>query len=228
MRGLLDGFPAAFGAGGDGFAEVEAFLGAEADVDGLPDEVGDHGLDGGDGRFLHRFDDGLHQRVFERVEDASYGEAGDLGGGHAGCGGQAEGDDGGGGRCGDLDGQGDELDDDRVLGELHQVGSRFEGVCDDVGGFGGVGEVAVRAVGELLVVRGELLDGLARVVRDHRPGTGVRPYAQLLDVVTERPPQLGGISEQVLVRRRPVVAEHLQNPLELIRQHHRHSAPHPR
>ncbi|WP_185124218.1 hypothetical protein [Streptomyces sp. TLI_185] len=229
LRGLLDGVPGAVGAGLDGRAEVVALLGAEADVHRLADQVGDDRLDHRDRGLLHRLDDRVEQRLLELVEEAAHDQPGDLGRPQRADFGEAEGEGRGGLGGGDLDGQGDQLGDHRPLRELDDVGAGLHHVRDEVGGLGGVAQVAVAASAvELLVGLGERVDRLAGVVRDHLAGAEVRRGVQLGDVVAELPPQLGRVLELVLVRRRPVVAEHLENPLELVRQHHRHSRKHPR
>ncbi|MFF3516229.1 hypothetical protein [Streptomyces sp. NPDC002573] len=226
LGGLLDGLPAGVLAGLHGLAEVVALLCAEADVHRLPDEVGDDRLDGRDGGFLQRLDDRLHERLFELVEEAAHDQPGYLRGAERTGLGQTEGEGRGGLGGGDLEGQGDQLGDHRPFGEFDDVRAGFQHVCDGVGGLGRVREVAVGAVAavELGVGLGERVDRLAGVVGHHGPGTGVRRGVQVGDVVAELPPQGGALPELVLVRRRPAVAEHLENPFELVRQHHRHSA----
>ncbi|MFE2316832.1 hypothetical protein ACFXC8_27485 [Streptomyces sp. NPDC059441] len=230
LRGLLDGIPGAVFAGLDGRGEVVALLGAEADVHRLPDQVGDDRLDRGDGGFLHRLDDRLQDGFLELVEEAAHDQPGGLGRTQRADLGQAEGEGRGGLGGEDLDGQGDQLGDHRPFGELDEVGAGLQHVRDDVGGLGGVGEVAVGAASavELGVGLGERVDRVAGVVGGHLAGAGVRRLVQRGDVVAELPPQGGGVSELVLVCRRPVVAEHLENPFEFVRQHHRHSGKHPR
>ncbi|MCF1511550.1 hypothetical protein [Streptomyces glomeratus] len=229
LRGLLDGIPAGVLTGLDGLAEVVALLGAEADVHRLPDEVGDDRLDGRDGGFLHRLDDRFHQRLFELVEEAAHDQSSGLGGTERADLRQAEGEGRGGLGGGDLEGQGDQLGDHRPFGEYDEVGAGLHHVCDGVGGLCRIREVAVRAVAavELGVGLGELVDRLTGVVGHHRPGAGVRRGMQLRDVVAELPPERCGVPELVLVCSRPAIAEHLENPFELVRQHHRHSTPTP-
>ncbi|WP_330356492.1 hypothetical protein [Streptomyces chartreusis] len=225
LRGLLQGVQARLATGLDGGADVVALLGAEADVHGLPDEVGDDRLDRGDRRLLHRLDDRLHQRLLQLVEEAAHDQPCDLGGAETGDLGQTEGEGRGGMRGHDLDGQGDQLRDHRPLGEFHQVGAGLHHVRDDEGGLCRVLEVAVASAAvELLVRLGELVDRLAGVVRQDLPGAGVGRGVQAVDLLAELPPQRGRVSELVLVSRGPPVAQHLENPLELIRQHHRHSS----
>ncbi|MEU9049513.1 hypothetical protein AB0D37_03755 [Streptomyces sp. NPDC048384] len=229
LRALLQGLKARRATGLHGGADVVALLGAEADVHRLADEVGDDRLDRRDRRLFHGLDECLEQRLFELVEDTAHEEAGRLGGAHSRYRGQTEGERRGGGRGGDLDGQGDQLGDHRPLGELDEVGAGLHHVRDEEGGLGGVTEVAVAAPAvELLVRLRELVDRLAGVVGGHRAGAGVGLGVQVGDVLTELAPQVGRVSELVLVRRRPVVAQHLENPLEFVRQHHRHSSKHPR
>ncbi|MFJ9589887.1 hypothetical protein ACIRSD_40050 [Streptomyces acidicola] len=225
LRGLLDGLPAALGPGLDGLAEVVALLGTEADVHRLANQVGDDGLDRRDGRLLHRLDDRLHEGVLELVEEAAHDQPGGLRGAECAELGEAKGERSGDLGGGDLNGQGDQLGDHRPFGELDDVGAGLHHVRDDVRRLRRVPEVAVGAVAavELGVGLGERVDRLAAVVRGHVPGGGVRRLVKSDDVIAELPPQLRGISQLVLVRCRPVVAEHLENPLELVRQHHRHS-----
>ncbi|MEU1854153.1 hypothetical protein ABZ499_34075 [Streptomyces sp. NPDC019990] len=225
LRALPEGVEACLAAGLHGGADVVALLGAEADVHGLPDEVADHRFDRGDRGLLHRLDEGLDHGLLEFVENAPDDQAGGLGGGQARCRGQAEGDGCGGRGGGDLDGQGDQLGDHGPLGELDEVGAGLQDVRDEERGLGGVAEVAVLAAStvELLVRLDELVDRLTGVVSRHRAGAAVGLGVQLGDLLAELPPHDGAIPELVLVRRRPLVAQHLENPLELVRQHHRHS-----
>ncbi|MFE6625044.1 hypothetical protein [Streptomyces sp. NPDC057740] len=168
--------------------------------------------------------------MFELVEEASDDEAGGLGGAHPCYRGQTEGEGRGGCGGGDLDGQGDELGDDRPLGELDEVGAGLQHVRDEERGVGGIAEVAVVAAAtvELLVGLGELVYRLTGVVRGDLAGGAVRRGVELVDLLAELPPHGRTVSELVLVRRGPLVAQHLEDPLELVRQHHRHSRKHPR
>ncbi|WP_147304370.1 hypothetical protein [Streptomyces sp. M7] len=230
LRALLERVESRRATGLEGGADVVALLSAEADVHRLADEVGDDGLDRGDRGFLHRLDDRLEQGLFQLVEEATDDEPGDLGGAETGDLGQAEGERGGGVRGDDLDCQGDQLGDDRPLGELDEVGAGLQHVCDEERGLGGVAEVTVASATavELLVRLDELVDRLTGVVRGDLAGGAVRRAVQLGDLLTELPPHLGTVPELVLVRRGPSVAQHLENPLEFVRQHHRHSRKHPR
>ncbi|MFE7894210.1 hypothetical protein [Streptomyces sp. NPDC057412] len=230
LRALLERVQTSRTTGLEGGTDVVALLSAEADVHRLADEVGDDRLDRRDGRFLHRLHDRLEQSLLQLVEEAADDETGDLGGAEAGDLGQAEGERGGGVRGDDLDCQGDQLGDDRPLGELDEVGAGLQHVCDEERGLGGVAEVAVSAATavELLVRLDELVDRLTGVVRGDLTGGAVRRAVQLVDLLAELPPHLGTVSELVLVRCRPSVAQHLEHPLELVRQHHRHSRKHPR
>ncbi|MDI3390507.1 hypothetical protein QIS99_30575 [Streptomyces sp. B-S-A8] len=87
----------------------------------------------------------------------------------------------------------------------------------------GVLEVAVAAVGELVVALLELVDRVAGVVVEYDLRAGVRPDLNVHDVGRELLPDFGALDELVLVCRRPVEAEHLKDPLKLVRQHDRHS-----
>nr|WP_190201452.1 hypothetical protein [Streptomyces djakartensis] len=191
LRGLAERVHSRRAAGLEGGADVVAFLGAEADVHRLTDEVGDDRLDRRDRGLLHRLDDRLHQRLLELVEEAAHDQPGHLGGAQSGDFGQAEGEGRGGVRGDDLDGQGDELGDDRPFGELDEVGAGLHDVRDDEGGLGGVAEVAVGAAlaVELLVGLDELVDRLAGVVCRDRAGAVVGPGVQFGDVLAELPPQ---------------------------------------
>ncbi|WP_369172764.1 hypothetical protein AB5J49_34480 [Streptomyces sp. R28] len=168
--------------------------------------------------------------MFELVEEASDDQAGDLGGAEAGDLGQAEGEGCGGVGGDDLDRQGDELGDDRPFGELDEVGAGLQHVRDEERGLGCAAEVAVVAAAtvELLVRLGELVDRFTGVVGGDLPRGAVRRGVELVDLLAELPPHGGAVPELVLVGRGPLVAQHLENPLELVRQHHRHSRKHPR
>ncbi|MBK3647432.1 hypothetical protein [Streptomyces sp. MBT33] len=228
LRGLLDGVPAGVGALLGGRGEVVALLGAETDVHRLADQVGDDRLDRRDRGLLHRLDDRLDQRLLQLLEEPAHDQPGGLGRAQRADLGQTEGERRGGLRGGDLDGERDELGDDRPLRELDDVGAGLQHGRDDVRGLRGVREVTVASAVELRVRLGERVDRLTGVVRHDLAGAGVRRGVQFGDVVTELPPDVGALLELVLVRRRPVVAEHLENPFELARQHHRHSRKHPR
>ncbi|MDI3407182.1 hypothetical protein QIS96_25655 [Streptomyces sp. B-S-A6] len=219
---MFDGFPAAFGAGFDGGGDVDAGLGAEADVDGLAGEVGDHRFECGDRRFFHALDDGFDEGVFEGVEDLSDGDAGDGGGGHAGGVGESEGDDGCCGGGDDLYGEGDELDDDGDFAGDDEHGCAAEAEADDGCCLGCVLEVAVAAVVEFVVVLFEFVDGVAGVVGHDGGGAGGGVGAEVGDVLCELLPDFRALDEFVLVGGGPGEAEHLEDPLELVRQHHRH------
>ncbi|MDC0772185.1 hypothetical protein POF73_35700 [Streptomyces sp. HD] len=230
LRALPEGVQTCLAAGFHGGADVVALLGAEADVHRLPDEVGDHRLDRRDRRLLQHLDERLDHGFLELVEEASDDQAGDLGGAEAGDLGQAEGEGRSGVRGDDLDRQGDELGDDRPLGELDEVGAGLQHVRNEEGGLGGAAEVAVVAAAtvELLVGLGELVDRLTGVVGRDLTRAVVGGGVELVDLLAELPPHGGAVPELVLVRRGPLVAQHFENPFELVRQHHRHSRKHPR
>ncbi|MER7379999.1 hypothetical protein [Streptomyces lanatus] len=231
LRALPKGIDARLAARLDGGADVVAFLRAEADVHGLADEVGDDRLDRRDHGLFQRLDDRLDQGLLELVEDPSDDQPGDLGGAEAGDLGQAEGEGCGGVGGDDLDRQGDQLGDHRPLGDLHDDGAGVQNGRDEERGFGGAAKIAVAsatATVEFLVRLDELVDRFTGVVRGDLARGAVRPGVEPLDLLAELPPLGGAVSELVLVRRRPLVAQHLENPLELVRQHHRHSRKHPR
>ncbi|MCZ0976230.1 hypothetical protein O1L55_43125 [Streptomyces albulus] len=219
LAGVLEGVGGRVGAGFEAAVDVEAVLGAERHVDALGDGVGDHRLQRVHGRLLDGVHDRLDQGVARFLEDAADDEAGGLGGAGGPHFGEPEGEGGG------CLGRDDFCREDRQLGDhrhFHPDDHPRSGVHregDQLGGLAGVVHVAVAAVGELVPGLAETVDAVAGVRRQDGAGRGDALGLELFHHVREFPPLTGGLVHLVLVARRPVVAEHLEDPLKPVRQH---------
>ncbi len=222
LAGVLERLRAGVRAGLGAAADVEALLGPEVHVHALRDGIGDHGLQRGDGGLLDRLDDRLDQGLARFLEDAAHDQTGGLGGARGADFGQAEGEGGGRLSCDDLCRKDRQLGDHRDFHPDDDPGAGVQREGDELGGRTCIVEVAGAVAGELLPGPAEAVDAVTGVGRQHVAGRRDALGLQLLDGVRELPPSVGGLVHLVLVARRPVVAEHFEDPLQPVRQHERH------
>ncbi len=219
--GVLQGLLALFVPLLGGPAQVVARLLAEVLLDGLGDQVGDHGFQRGDKGFLGGLQYRLQYLLGHLLEEFAQNQPG--GGGRAQRAelGQAQGEGGGGLGRDDLDGQDDQLGDDRHLqpDDEHRRGVQADG--DQLGALAGVVEVA-RAAAELLPGLGEALDGVAGVLGEDVAGGAHATDLEALYVGGELAPGVGAFHHFVFVAGGPLETAHFENPLKCVRQHQSH------
>ncbi|WP_344640925.1 hypothetical protein [Kitasatospora cystarginea] len=219
---VLDALFHGVDAGLGQLADVEALLGSELHLDALLDEVADHGFQSLDRRLLQGLLQRLDQLVAQLRQDPSDDEPGRLGGTQRADLRQAEAERRRGLGGDDLDRQHDELRDHRDLGDLGRDRGGLQGEGHQFGGLLGFVQVAATAV-EPAPHLDEAVDRLARVVAGDTLRRAAAALADPVDLLTELAPYLRGFPQLVLVGVRPVVAQDLQDPFELARQHDGHA-----
>ncbi|MDC7339112.1 hypothetical protein PQR15_24660 [Streptomyces lydicus] len=112
-----------------------------------------------------------------------------------------------------------QLGDNRDFHADDEAGGRLEGEGDDLRRLTGIVEVA-RTAAELVPCLAEALDRVAGVLAEHVGRRRDAPRLVPLHLCGERAPHLGALDQLVLVGGGPLEAEHLEDPLKRIRQHH--------
>ncbi|UGY93947.1 hypothetical protein [Streptomyces gobiensis] len=202
--------------------DVDAVLGAEMHIRALTRQILRNRLNGFHRGLFERVRDGADQSFLQLIKDPPDNHPRHLRRGRTRDRGRAErhhrrrrsGD--------QLHRQNNQLDDDRYLAGDDNHRHRFQRERQQQRRRTRVIEVSTAIPGELLPLIREALHRLPEVLRDHIPRSLDTPLLQPLQIRRELPPRSRTLHELVLIRLRPVIAKHLQDPLKLTGQHHRH------